>query len=315
MATLTATYPRQVPHEDDVELAHALLAEWNDGEGASKSELERRVWNDGSSHGRRFDRFIRENLGVPTTKRSKQTDRIADLERQVRGLGRAPVGSEPTLWEIQLQHARNSCVAALRTWNDPTATFRTGAFSLMFVAAWNSLAIALIDRGNGEWRKVDRAGAVKIKDGVEQSLDTVDLAALAFPGGERRGLRENIRFWLDLRNCVAHRHLPGLDTSVIAYAQAGLLNIEGVLADEFGPEYSLSETLSVPLQLSGFRDPGVLGLARGCRPLSPRRCRPSSAGSMTRARSSLLTPRSSCGSHSSLPSRHRVAIPTRSPTS
>lgn len=242
---------------DDAELAQALYLEWNNGDGTSKSEIERRVWGDGSSHGRRFDRFIRQNLGVPTTRRSRQTDRIADLERQVRSLGSSPAGSTPSTCEAQVLHARDSCLAALRIWNDPTARFRTGAFALLFVTAWNSLAIAILERDGGEWRKI-KNGKVETVNGTEQSKDTAELIALALPGDERRGLRENVQFWLDLRNCVAHRHLPALDISVIPYAQAGLLNMEGVLDDEFGVEFSLAECLSVPLQLSGFRDPGVL---------------------------------------------------------
>jgi hypothetical protein len=89
---------------DAIELANELLAAWNNGEGVSKSELERKHWNDGSSHGRRFDRFIRQTLGIETARKSKQTDRIADLEAQVRGLGRSPVGVEPPEWELQLLH-------------------------------------------------------------------------------------------------------------------------------------------------------------------------------------------------------------------
>ncbi len=41
-------------------------------------------------------------------------------------------------------------------------------------------------------------------------------------------------------------------------AQAGLLNFERTIVDEFGEEYQLGDKLSVPLQLSGFRDPDVL---------------------------------------------------------
>lgn len=76
--------------EDDVELAEWLLAEWDEGRG--KSQLERLVWNDSASYGRRFDRLIRQVLGIETTRPSKQSDRIADLENQVRSLGGRPRG-------------------------------------------------------------------------------------------------------------------------------------------------------------------------------------------------------------------------------
>lgn len=138
------------PSEDDIELATELLAAWDNGQGISKSELERRHWNDGSSHGRRFDRFIRQTLGTETTRSSKQTDRIADLEAQVRSLGRSPAGIDAPEWEVQLLHAREACLSGLRVWNDPLARFRTGAFSLLFVTAWNSIAIAMLQKDEAE---------------------------------------------------------------------------------------------------------------------------------------------------------------------
>jgi hypothetical protein len=247
------------PPEDEVELAERLMRDWDEGRGVSKSQLEIRTWGDATAHGRHFDRFVRGVLGVSTSRPSRQTDRIAELERQVRALGSIPVGRDVEPWEVQLLHARESCLAALRVWNDPVARFRTGAFSLLFVTAWNGLAIAAVQRAHGEWRKLNGDGSVRVGvNGEEQSRETSDLVGEAFSGVDRRGLRENVQFWIDLRNCVAHRHLPVLDASVIPHAQAGLLNIKGVLVDDFGPEYALAESLDVPLQLSGFRDPGVL---------------------------------------------------------
>lgn len=250
------------PTGDDVELANKLLDAWDNGNGTSKSELERIHWDDGSSHGRRFDRFIRQTLGVETTTKSKQTDRIADLEAQVRGLGRSPVGADQLAWEEQLLHARNACLSGLRVWNDPTEKFRTATFSLLFVTAWNSLAIAILQQREEEWRKLEADGSPLIVGEVEQAEDTMELIGRAFGGSEHFGLRENVQFWVDLRNAVAHRCLPALDVSVIPHAQAGLLNIETAIVDRFGVEFGLGESLSVPLQLSGFRDPGVLKSAK-----------------------------------------------------
>ncbi|MCY3662495.1 MAG: hypothetical protein OXH28_06675 [bacterium] len=247
------------PSEADVELARELLALWNDGDGVSKSQLERRTWGDGSSHGRRFDRFIRTALGVETSRPSRQTDHIADLKTQVLSLGALPVGVAEVDWQVQLQQARASCLEALRIWNDPTSAFRTGAFSLLFVTAWNSLALALLQREGKEWRRLDSSGEPVLVDGAEQSVDTLELINRAFAGADYRGIRENLLRWVEIRNAVAHRHLPALDYVVIPLAQAGLLRTEAVLVDVFGPEYALGEKLSVPLQLSGFRNPDVLG--------------------------------------------------------
>lgn len=246
------------PTDADIKLAQQLLAEWGEGRGTSKSQLEIRTWNDATAHGRRFDRFIRRTLGVPTTRPSRQTDRIAELEQQIWGLGHTPRGATSKDWELQLLHTRRSCLEALRIWNDPTATFRTGAFSLLFMAAWNGLAIAILQREGLEWRKRNKHNEVVTVNETEQARDTSDLMKDAFPGDERKGLRQNVQFWMEVRNAVAHRHLPALDLPVIPFAQAGVLNLEDRLVEDFGPEHSLADSLTVPLQLSGFRDPGVL---------------------------------------------------------
>ena len=243
---------------DSAELARTLHGRWQRGE--KKSQLEIETWDDATSHGRHFDRFVRTHLGISTTKPSKQTENIADLQRQIRGLGAIPLGSQPAEWELQLRHARESCLAALRSWNDPTGRFRAGAFALMFVTAWNSLAIAVQQKTGGEWRKLSTDGTPTMHDGVEQSLDTKELVALAFAGDDpaKVARRANIRFWVDLRNSAAHRHLPELDLTIIPQAQAGLVNFESALIGLFGAEYALADSLTVPLQLMGFRDPGIL---------------------------------------------------------
>ena len=251
-------YPSYDVPDDEVERAEWLVEMWDEGRGLAKSHLERIVWGDGASHGRRFDRFVRQVLGVETTRRSKQTDRIADLENQVRSLGARPRGVVPAPWEDQLQHARSAALAGIRIWNDPTASFRTGSFSLHLVTAWNSLAIAVLQKEESEWRELDVSGRPVHVGGLERALPTLDLIAAAFPGDGAAGLRANIEYWVGLRNAVAHRHLPALDTVVIPQAQAALLNFEDQLSQRFGAHFQLADSLSVPLQLSGFRDPGVL---------------------------------------------------------
>lgn len=185
--------------EDDVELAARLLAEWDEGRGTSKSEIERREWGDGGAHGRRFDRFIRQTLGVATTKPSRQTDRIGDLEAQLRRLGHTPDGRALDEWEQQLDHGRHAALGALRAWNDPTATFRTETRALLFVTAWNSVALALLQQAGEEWRDLDESGHPRLVNGRERALETVELVASAFGGDRHIGLRRNVEFWIGLR--------------------------------------------------------------------------------------------------------------------
>lgn len=198
------------------------------------------------------------DAGGRDLKPSRQTDRIADLEAQLRRLGLVPDGRELDEWEQQLDHGRHAALAALRVWNDPAATFRTESFALLFVTAWNSIALAVLQQEGEEWRDLDETGGPRMVDGRERALETGELIASAFGGDRHLGLRRNVEFWIGLRNQVAHRHLPALDVAILPQAQAGLLNLEGVLEDRFGPDFVLGSALSVPLQLTGFRDPGVL---------------------------------------------------------
>ena len=249
---------REMAITNDKQLAQSLYDEWDGGNGTPKSKLERRTWNDGAAHGRRFDRFIEQHLGIVTTKRSKQSRRIQELEDQIRSLRAHPVGSEPTEVEQYLNQSRESCLSALRVWNDPIASFRTGTFSLLFVAAWNSLAIAMLIRAGVEWREVDDDGQPILRDGSFISVSTYELINRSLPDKKLLGIRKNLAIWIDIRNSVAHRLVPGLDIQMIPWAQAGLLNYERILTEEFGKEYSLASSLSVPLQLSGFRNPDSL---------------------------------------------------------
>ena len=70
----------------EFELARSILAQWDNSNGISKSQLERQTWGDGSPHSPRFDRYIRGTLGVETSRRSLQTDRITDFEKQIEAL-------------------------------------------------------------------------------------------------------------------------------------------------------------------------------------------------------------------------------------
>lgn len=248
----------------DVAMAKRLLEEWNAGAGTTKSRIEIREWGDATSHGRRFDRFVKRALGVATTKPSLQSAQIVELETQVVRLGAIPVTQpNPPEWMSQLLHARNSVLAALRVWNDPTATFKTETFALLFATGWNGLALAILQQAGKEWRIVDQGGGFAVINGRERTLEILDAIASALPGPEVQGIRENVRYWVELRNQVAHRHLPALDALAIPYAQAGLLNFENVLVTHFGRDHQLGNCLSVPLQLSGFRDPGVLRSLKG----------------------------------------------------
>ncbi|MEM7322131.1 MAG: DUF3644 domain-containing protein [Actinomycetota bacterium] len=251
----------------EVTTARRLYAEWDEGRGTSKSEIERREWDDSGANGRRFDRFIFQHLGVKTSRRTKQSDRFAEFASEF-SLADVEDGAEagtgpsvvdvPTTPDEHLARARTVCLLAIRAWNDTARPFRTGGFVTPFLTAWNDLAVAILQRAGTEWRILNDGKPVRRRNGAMRPLDLITLVDRAFPDGANAGLRQNIRFWVDLRGAIADRSLPALDYPVTPYVQAGLVNFERMVIAEFGDTARLGEQLTVPLQLSGFCDPEVL---------------------------------------------------------
>ncbi len=136
-------------------------------------------------------------------------------------------------------------------------------FIVLMMIAWNSLFQAILERDGIDYYDRDADGREILIDGRAKVLGTGELAALALPGNElrQRAIRANLDFFLGLRNQIAHRYLPALDLEVTAEAQAMLLNFD-LLTSKFGEEAALGDRLTVPLQLSGFRDKATLASLR-----------------------------------------------------
>lgn len=253
----------QAGEEEHRRQAEEMHGRWLAGE--AKSQLEIAYWNDATSHGKRFTAYVRRWLGVETERRSEQTERIRRLEALLRVNGIAPTDAGDLAEEHRLvAKARESALAAVRVYNDPAAGFRSETFIVLMVIAWNSLFQAILERDGVDYYVRDPAGRQVLIDGRAKVLDTGELAARALAGDalRQRGVRANLDFFLGLRNQIAHRYLPALDLEVTAEAQAMLLNFENLVVAEFGDEAALGDRLTVPLQLSGFRDKAALASLR-----------------------------------------------------
>ena len=249
--------------------AEEMHARWLAGE--AKSQLEITYWGDGTSHGKRFTSYVRRWLGVETERRSEQTERIRHLEALLRINGIAPTDAGDLAEEHRLvAKARESALAAVRVYNDPAAGFRSETFIVLMVIAWNSLFQAILERDGIDYVRGADGKQVSIDDRAKV-LTTGELAARAVGGDGRqaRGIRANLDFFLGLRHQIAHRYLPALDLEVTAEAQAMLLNFENLVVAEFGDEAALGDRLTVPLQLSGFRDKEALTSLRAAQAQLP----------------------------------------------
>lgn len=241
-------------NEQHVRLATEMWERWSAGE--AKSQLEIEYWGNATSHGKAFTAYVKKWTGLVTERKSPQTLRVERLEGLLRAHGIPPGDAGDLAEEYRLlARSRESALAAVRIHNDPLAGFRTETFIVLMVIAWNTLFQAILELRSEDYYERDRDGRQVLQhDGRPKVVDTSELAIRALPGNQYQALRLNLDFFLGLRNRIAHRYIPALDNEVVGEAQAMLLTYERTLIDGFGPEAALGDRLTVPLQLSGFRN-------------------------------------------------------------
>jgi hypothetical protein len=235
----------------DVEKAQALVAEWNNGKGTSKKDIELREWHDATSHGRRFDRFIQATLGINTSPvRSRPPTRIQQLEAQVRSLGSTPVGAPD--WEHDLQSSRHAVLAGLRSLNDPALNQALIAFATSVLEAWTLYCCAYLKRRGDEWRWHDERGRLVKVDGHEVPAPLSELLTRTFPDLAFAGLRANVELWRALRPKLSGS--AGEFASLTPYVYAAVRNFELNITTDFSDDFSLGTNLVVPISLFATTD-------------------------------------------------------------
>lgn len=207
-------------------LAAEMYERWQAGE--KKSPLEIEYWGDATSHGKHFTSYTKRWLGVTTETKSSQTQHIERLEGLLRSNGISPTDAGDLDEQFRLlAKARESALSALRGYNDPLAGFRTEAFIVLMIIAWNSLFQAILERDGTDYWARDAEGVQLKIDGRPKTKETWELAQLAIDGSENEAVRQNLDFFIRLRNLIAHRYMPALDTAITGEAQAMLLNLVG----------------------------------------------------------------------------------------
>ena len=251
----------QADDQEHIRIATEMYNRWRNGE--PKSRLEEEYFSNTTAHGKVFTTYVKRWIGEDTERRSRQSIRIEELEAVLRAHGISP-GEDSDLGEEYrlLANARESALAAIRIYNDPLAGYRTEAFVVLMIGAWNSLLQALLERSGTDYNERDDDGNEVLIEGRVKVLGTWELVKLALSGKNNRSVRANLDFFIGLRNQIAHRYLPALDNQIVGKSQAMLLNFEDILIEEFGQGAALGELLAVPLQLSGFRNDGSLSALR-----------------------------------------------------
>jgi hypothetical protein len=152
--------------------------------------------------------------------------------------------------KVLVEKARETALLAVETYNRPTASFRSGAYVVLMIIAWTSLFHAMFFRkktkpyylkpGSRRYDRIDgEPRRWELKECLQQHYKENNPAA-----------RQNLEFFIRLRNKIEHRSLAQIDPEVFGECQAMLLNFESLLVSEFGDRYGIHGGLTYALQFS-----------------------------------------------------------------
>ncbi len=165
-----------------------------------------------------------------------------------------PKGLSQTVKD-NVEKCRAAAIAAVEAYNRPGRRFRTAQFIVLITIAWTGCLHAIFyKRKRRPWYRKRTSGTgrgiryVKV-DGEPKHWELSECLAQYF-GANHPAERKNLEFLIGLRNKIEHRHMPAFDASLYGECQAALLNLEALLAREFGQRYALAEDLAVSLQFS-----------------------------------------------------------------
>ena len=173
---------------------------------------------------------------------------------QVQDVSREP--SRPCLPESVerlVLKARQSAILALDVYNRPATEFRTEGYIVLMVMAWTAALHAIFERDSVDYTHRQENGDAVVIDGDEKAWALSDCLRARFGDGNPP-IRRNLDFIIRLRNKIEHRYAPGIDAHVPGECQALLLNFDRLMSEEFGDYYSISDSLSAPLQATTLRD-------------------------------------------------------------
>ncbi|QFR43754.1 DUF3644 domain-containing protein [Sulfurimonas xiamenensis] len=152
-----------------------------------------------------------------------------------------------------VKKSRESTLAAVQIYNNPTITFKAESFIVLTIISWTYLLHAYYRSKKIEYRYFDIKGSVrryqKTKNGaykhweLEKCLNFQDSPI-------DRDTANNLKFLIGLRHEIEHQMTSKIDEILSARFQAACLNYNKYIIQLFGEKFSISKYLSFSLQFS-----------------------------------------------------------------
>jgi hypothetical protein len=148
-----------------------------------------------------------------------------------------------------LEKARDCAVLAVEVYNKPAIKFKSSGYISLMVIAWTSLFHAIFfkrkikpfyKKENGRYERIgDDYKYWELKYCIKEY----------FKSDTGNPVRNNLEFFIEIRNRIEHRSFPEIDSDVFGECQSMLFNFDEMIEDEFGEKHCIRECLSFSLQL------------------------------------------------------------------
>ncbi len=160
-----------------------------------------------------------------------------------------------------LNKSKEACLLAVDIYNKPKTSFKSGGYIVLMNIAWTSLFHAIFQKNkiNYFYRDKNNPRFYKRVDGDKKAWEIKTCVKEYFKNIDYQdknemikfnAIRDNINFFIPLRNKIEHRHVPELDKDIFGECQALLHNFEFIITREFGEEHAIGESLNFSLQFS-----------------------------------------------------------------
>ncbi len=151
--------------------------------------------------------------------------------------------------------ARQQALHAVGAYNNPLTTFKSGTYVVPMHLAWAALFHAVFwKRGIKPWYRRPNSIHFERIDGRPKTWDLSECVRQHW-GQKDDATRQNLRFFIGLRNLIEHADAPEIDLDIFGECQALLINFEDFLVQEFSDRLALDTNLAFSLQFSRARDP------------------------------------------------------------
>jgi hypothetical protein len=151
-----------------------------------------------------------------------------------------------------IEKSREAALSAVQIYNNPTTTFKTESFIVLFIIGWVYLLHAHYRKEKIDYRYYQIKNVRKRYDRVDGFYKYWDLSKCISVAECPLDVHtvNNLKFLIGLRNQIEHKKAVGLDSYFSARYQACALNYNYYLKTLYGDKYGLDKKLALSLQFA-----------------------------------------------------------------